>query len=284
MFRTASATPTMAPYSTLGRTATSAISIDLTGDDEEEMTARPFVATFGPRAGTSVGQEEGSGLKWEAPAPLLSPSSSRQQTWSTENSNAGGTPTPPSNPSLRGLPHLPLLHPAPIGLPPPMVARTSSLPAQGPIKQHPIIDLTSSPSPPPMEQHALPITLAPAPPCNLPPDLPAKTPVCIGQLTCTALVLYPIDYVCPHANEDAGWVPVRYLYEHNPTKPIGTRETIHIKAPDCKLPTGELQPGEKFAVFEQRVATIIGPMLGKGLIRVDAKVRKLASVVRSSTC
>ncbi|KAF8898921.1 SNF2 family DNA-dependent ATPase [Infundibulicybe gibba] len=131
-----------------------------------------------------------------------------------------------------------------------------------------VIDLTGSPSPPPMV-HSRHLT-----PTTLPPELPPKTPICIGQLTVTALVLYPVPYLIPQEPPSADeWAPVRLQYEHNPNKPGGT-ETIHIKAPNIRSPTGEIMPGDAFGVVEQKVATSLGPMLGKGLIRLDAKVRK----------
>lgn len=286
MFRTAS----LPGISALGRTTTATNPIDLTMDDEEEEMGSSRVATFVPRAGASGGKHEPFGSNWQTPAPPLSPARSRQQARPPENT--GEKSMAPSTVALAGyqasqLP--PLMQPVPIGLPSPlpptMVARTSSLPAHSPIKPPPIIDLTSSPSPPPIQQHqhaqqrAPSASLPPAPPCTLPPDLPAKTPVCIGQLTCTALVLYPIDYVCPNSACNEDWVPVRYAYEHYPTKPIGARETIHVKKPDIKTPTGEMLPGDTFGVFEQRVATVLGPMLGKSLIRIDAKVQKKPSAV-----
>jgi SWI/SNF-related matrix-associated actin-dependent regulator of chromatin subfamily A3 len=128
-----------------------------------------------------------------------------------------------------------------------------------------IIDLTGSPSPPPSLSHT---------PTGFPVDLPPKTPVCIGQLTVTALILYPVAYLQQRdPGNEADWVAVRFQYEHNPNKPGGS-ETIHIKAPHSRGPTGEVIAGEGFGVVEQKVATSLGPMLGKGLIRLDGKVRK----------
>ncbi|KAL6310167.1 SNF2 family N-terminal domain-containing protein [Sparassis latifolia] len=135
-----------------------------------------------------------------------------------------------------------------------------------------VIDLTSSPSPPP----GAPLPPIPQPTLgNLPPDLGVKTPVCIGQLTVTALVLYPIPYLEPQPPvlPDSEWAPVRLSYEHNPNKVSG-QETIHIKTPSMKTHTGEILPGENFGVVEQKIATHLGPMYGRGLIRLDAKVRR----------
>jgi hypothetical protein len=127
-----------------------------------------------------------------------------------------------------------------------------------------IIDLTASPSPEPQKA------------ATLPADLPPKTPVCIGQLTVTALVLYPVSYLSPdigQAGTDAEWTSVRLHYEHNPNKP-NAQHTIHIKTPSIKGPAGEPLGGETFGVVEQKIATNIGPMMGKGLIRLEARVRK----------
>ena len=132
-----------------------------------------------------------------------------------------------------------------------------------------VIDLTGSPSPPPQ---SIPQHLSKSP---LPDDLPPKTPVCIGQLTVTALVLYPVLYLRPQdpSSNDAEWATVQLRYEHNPNKPGGA-ETIHIVTPRTRAPNGEAVQGEGFGVVEQKVAASLGPMLGKGLIRLDGKVRK----------
>ncbi|KAG6821357.1 hypothetical protein H0H93_014154 [Arthromyces matolae] len=140
-----------------------------------------------------------------------------------------------------------------------------------------VIDLTSSPSPPPtMHQQE---TSEPA----LPPDLSPKAPVCIGQLSVTALVLYPVPYLRQQdSSNDSEWAQVRLQYEHKPNKQSAP-ETINIRAPHARGPSGEQILGEAFAVVEQKVATAIGPMLGKGLIRVDAKLRRGPPNVTSFT-
>lgn len=139
-----------------------------------------------------------------------------------------------------------------------------------------VIDLTGSPSPPPQMHQQRPVIN------SLPPELPPKTPVCIGQLTVTALILYPVPYLVPHdpGSGEPEWASARLQYEHNPSKPGGS-ETIHIKAPHQRGLNGETIAGEAFGVIEQKVATSLGPMLGKGLIRLDAQVRKGPSNVRS---
>lgn len=150
-------------------------------------------------------------------------------------------------------------HPSP-------VLSSQALPLSG---NRQVIDLTGSPSPPPQQRQLTPSI------STLPSDLPPKTPVCIGQLTVTALVLYPVPYLRPHEPGlgDAEWATIQLRYEHNPNKPGGS-ETIHIMTPRTRAPNGEAVQGEGFGVVEQKVATSLGPMLGKGLIRLDGKVRK----------
>ncbi|SJL05573.1 uncharacterized protein ARMOST_08933 [Armillaria ostoyae] len=123
-----------------------------------------------------------------------------------------------------------------------------------------IIDLTDSPSPPPQIQKSFP-------PPNL-IDLSPKTPVCIGQLTVTALVLYPIDYMMATnpASPHVEWGSVKLQYEHAP-KPDGTTDNLNIKTPT----------GDPFGIVEHKVASSLGHMVGKGLIRLEAKVQKCRS-------
>ncbi|EMD41937.1 hypothetical protein CERSUDRAFT_129183 [Gelatoporia subvermispora B] len=162
--------------------------------------------------------------------------------------------------------------PRPQALPPPPPMRPSYIHSAEAGPSNPqVIDLTSSPSPPPISL-SMPLSLPPE--GNLPSDLPPKTPVCIGLLSVTALVLYPIAYLQPESHiGESEWAPVRLNYEHNPNKP-GGQETIHIKTPSMKTSDGEILPGENFGVVEQKVATYLGPMYGKGLIRLEAKVRR----------
>lgn len=141
-----------------------------------------------------------------------------------------------------------------------------------------VIDLTGSPSPPPRslrppETHTPSSQSQPA----FSPDLPPKTPICIGLLRVNALVLYPVDYLKSSQSKYPGaedeWAPVRLQYERNVNKP-GSEDTINIKVPPTRTLTGESRPGDIFGVVEQKVASSLGPMLGKGLIRLDAKVRR----------
>ncbi|KAI0284844.1 hypothetical protein BC826DRAFT_1053826 [Russula brevipes] len=133
-----------------------------------------------------------------------------------------------------------------------------------------VIDLTSSPSPLPQQ---------PPPPAQhttLESALP-KTPVCIGRLDVTAIIMYPSAYLDISPSEPPGsdpvWGPVRLQYERTPYR-SGSEDTISIQTSNKRSPDGEVHPGETFAIVEQRVASILGPMLGKGLIRLDSRIRR----------
>ena len=155
-------------------------------------------------------------------------------------------------------------------LPGPYLPPVQPMPRSPPNPLHQVIDSTGC-SPSPQVR-------------SLPPDLPPRTPVCIGQLTATALVLYPVNYLNPCGEQPVGsekeWAPVRLNYEH--TKASG-QDTIHIRTPTSRGTLGESLGGETFGVVEQKVASTVGPLLGKGLIRLEARVRKGLPNVGSDT-
>nr|GAT47839.1 SNF2 family DNA-dependent ATPase [Mycena chlorophos] len=140
----------------------------------------------------------------------------------------------------------------------------------GPSSAPRVIDLTGhSPSPPPVHAAPVPNFMQPPP---LDAQLAPKTPVCIGQITVHALVLYPIQYMQQTNLASDEWVVARLEYEHIANRP--QPETIHIKTPLGRPTNGDQASEDAFGMVEQKVATSIGPMLGKGLIRLDAKIRK----------
>ena len=172
-------------------------------------------------------------------------------------------------------------HASMISAPMPATSTPSHLLSSPGESSHNVIDLTSSPSPPPA-----PVPLPP----NLPqqPQFPSaqhttlesalpKTPVCIGRLDVTALIVYPSVYLDISPSEPSGsepvWGPVRLLYERSSHHP-GGEDSVSIRTPNKRTPHGEILPGENFAVIERRVASVLGPMLGKGLIRVDSRIRR----------
>ncbi|KZT54699.1 hypothetical protein CALCODRAFT_519207 [Calocera cornea HHB12733] len=94
-----------------------------------------------------------------------------------------------------------------------------------------------------------------------------KQPICIGQLKLTCLILYPSPYIhspSPAAQGAIDLAPVKWSYRP-PVKagPSTLGETINVLEPESK---------DSFGVVEQKAANVLGPMLGRGLLRVDAKV------------
>ncbi|KAJ7099632.1 SNF2 family N-terminal domain-containing protein [Mycena crocata] len=228
--------------------------IDLTSDDDEDDVDTNDYSRFAKRPRVDPPK-----IATPNHYPMAVPAASLRNTSNFQ-------PYAPSN--LNPAAYRPAFAPVPTFLPPRQYQTPQQhpppprLPSGAPDPR--VIDLTGSPSPPPNLMHAPPVLSA---------DLPPKTPVCIGQLGVTALVLYPVPYLLPSTTMNDEWAAVRLQYEHNPNKPGGA-ETIHIKAPQGRAPNGEQFLGEAFGVVEQKVATALGPMLGKGLIRLDAKVRK----------
>ena len=111
-----------------------------------------------------------------------------------------------------------------------------------------------------------------------------KDVVCIGEITVTALVLYPIEYLLssPAMAGREEFVPVRLIYDANNKKRSRmNEETIRITAPLGKAANGEPVGGDDFGVVEQRVANVLGPLMAKVLIRVSATIRRAAPNVRA---
>jgi hypothetical protein len=109
---------------------------------------------------------------------------------------------------------------------------------------------------------------------NVPSDLPSITPVCIGQLTAIAHVHYQANHLSLDGEKlgsEEEWVFVSLDYEYNS---LEMQDTIHIRT---LRPAGSLTDpphDEPLGVVEQDVAKKLGPMLGKGSIRLDAKFHK----------
>ncbi|KAF5388485.1 hypothetical protein D9757_004583 [Collybiopsis confluens] len=256
--------------------------IDLTGDSDDEehyvsprMQKRMRVDEQSPRNGSVFASRSPS-------RPAVSSSST--PTYNSTLTHAGHTFD--MNPSIFTSPH-PLRQPPDISemYKPPFAGPSNSsaffpprlssnhlavnvLPTAHHASSKPsttnVIDLTGSPSPPPQQYHFQNGN-------HLPPDLDARTAICIGQLSATALVLYPIPYIIQEPGmSEHPWVPVRLQRDPNPKKIEGS-ETIHIKIPS-HVPVNDVC--DSFGVVEHKVATSLGGLLGKGLIRIEAKVRR----------
>ncbi|KAG8898849.1 hypothetical protein FRB99_007122 [Tulasnella sp. 403] len=160
---------------------------------------------------------------------------------------------------------------------PPTFGATSTASTNGDAKpQHQVIDLTNSNTPSPPVAASTNSTASSDPTKR---KDARKDVMCIGELTVTALVLYPIDYLCstPATVPREEYVPVRLIYD-SPAKRKGrvNEETIRITAPVFKGANGENMGGEDFGVVEQRVANVLGPLMAKVLIRVSATIRRAA--------
>ncbi|KIO08431.1 hypothetical protein M404DRAFT_997356 [Pisolithus tinctorius Marx 270] len=247
---------------------------------QDSTALPPRQTTFFDPIRSAVQQQYHQHTPFHTPKFPVSPSTSHPSQQPTQ-SYPSGHPSTPFRPSFAGpsashsfTSHAPRsqgLFPPSYFPPPTPPALLNNVPSRPPPFTQPndhIIDLTNSPSPP------LSPRLHPSLCTALSDDLPPKTPVCIGQLTVTALVLYPVPYIQLQdpARTEGDWASVRLQYEYNPQKAPAS-ETIHIKTPHIRG-SSEAPQGEGFAVVEQRVASQLGPMLGKGLIRLDAKVRR----------
>lgn len=187
--------------------------------------------------------------------------------------------------------------------PRPQLSQAKVKSRRGHVRQ--VIDLTSSPSPPPApSQHSHPSHYPGYPrpghpqysqsslSNQIPEEVSLRTPVCIGQLTVTALILYPTTYVnfhppgaptTPDHPDNNEYAPVRLTYDlEAKQRSPNAEETINITTPPYKVGDGPNDPvhgGSVFGVVEQKAATVLGPMLGKGLIKMDAKIRRGAANV-----
>ncbi|KEP49229.1 SNF2 family DNA-dependent ATPase [Rhizoctonia solani 123E] len=237
--------------------------IDLTGNDDEwaqereskrQRTSQPGpsqVATVSapvtPAPSGPSTPTNGTQAQAQAQAPTWTQPTSAYAQWYGQY--------PPPGPS----------YPAPYGY----------YPGYAPTTTHPwtggatAIDLTSTPSPP-------------APTATS--KLEGRTVMCIGELSVTALILYPIRYLAPSntASDATPATPsmpatctVKLRYDSS-KKRIGsvvgtssTDQTINIASP-----TTSAGPGEDFGVVDQKAANVLAPLMERGLIRQEARVVK----------
>lgn len=260
--------------------------IDLTVDDLQDSNSYPDAVRYAKRPRMEPMSpwltQQSSSLTFQASSPIstvytplpinpLLPSGSITQPVATSRFGFRPAPSRPLLPGVSFQSQQSTPSTSPGGLLYHNQLPTQSSPSSCPPERD-IIDLTSSPSPPPPRY-------PPSQTCqpHLPPELPPKTPVCIGQFAATALILYPDQYTIPQTTSDPEWVPVRLQYEHDPNKTAG-RETIHIKSPSGRGMNGETVAGDRFGMIEHKIADSIGPMLAKGLIRLESKIRKGSGV------
>ncbi|KAL0580823.1 hypothetical protein V5O48_001199 [Marasmius crinis-equi] len=149
--------------------------------------------------------------------------------------------------------------------PPPRLPPPPSVSPRSADSNGKVIDLTgSTPSPPPQPrvQHLVPSY----------EDLSPRSPVCIGQLHSQALIMHPHPYVMSNDPETEEWVHVKVHYEHEPQKV--PPDNLYLKSLPITTHTGETLDSDTFGFTDQRTARNIGHLIARGLIRVDAKVKR----------
>ncbi|CAE6502799.1 unnamed protein product [Rhizoctonia solani] len=188
-----------------------------------------------------------------------------------------GTPTYPYG-YYAGYPPAPGTYPSP--------ATPQTNPWTAGVQKSNAIDLTATPSPPaPSTSTSTSVPAAtPAPAPTPTPKLEGRTVMCIGELSVTALILYPIRYLAP-SNTASDATPatssmpatcmVKLRYDSS-KKRVGsvvggnsTDQTINIASP-----TTSAGPGEDFGVVDQKAANVLAPLMERGLIRQEARVVK----------
>ena len=119
---------------------------------------------------------------------------------------------------------------------------------------------------------------------NISSDLPSMAPVCIGELAANALIQDQADYLIVDgerlsSDSEEEWMPVSLIYEHGPSE---MQDTICIRTPASAGSKVELPRDEPLGVVEQKIASKLGPMLGRGSIRVEARIHKESLNVSSN--
>lgn len=81
----------------------------------------------------------------------------------------------------------------------------------------------------------------------------------------------PDTIKCPPSGIEWNWVTVRFSYENKPD----AQPTVNIRPPYMSIPDPQHNNPEHFAVIEQKVAQHLGPLLARGLIRLDGKIQRM---------
>jgi hypothetical protein len=118
--------------------------------------------------------------------------------------------------------------------------------------------------------------------------------MCIGEISVTALILYPIRYLAPSntasdATPATSTMPatcvVKLRYDASKKRMgslVGSNsndQTINIASP-----TTSAGPGEDFGVVDQKAANVLAPLMERGLIRTEARVVKGSENVGPFPC
>ncbi|CAE6447713.1 unnamed protein product [Rhizoctonia solani] len=278
-----------------GMSAVAQPAIDLTGEDEwagqERESKRQRTSTLPSQPGSQVATV--SAPVTPAPSGPSTPTNGAQAqaqapTWTQAGTGYpqwyGQYPPPgtPAYPSPYGYyPGYPL----PGAYPPPTTTQTTWSGVQ-----NNAIDLTGTPSPPAAPTASTSTSAAPVTSTSTSTSTPSaskvesRTVMCIGELSVTALILYPIRYLAPSntasdATPATSTMPatcmVKLRYDASKKRigsMVGTSsndQTINIASP-----TTSAGPGEDFGVVDQKAANVLAPLMERGLIRQEARVVK----------
>jgi hypothetical protein len=103
--------------------------------------------------------------------------------------------------------------------------------------------------------------------------LEANTPVLIGQLNVTALVLYPNPYLSAQRGGTDEWAPIRIAIDPN-AKPPADALTLHIP-PKAKGANPTAQ--DSFGVIGRQAGPTLAPLLSRGVVKLEPRIKRAAT-------
>ena len=103
--------------------------------------------------------------------------------------------------------------------------------------------------------------------------LEANTPVLIGQLNVTALVLYPNPYLSAQRGGIDEWAPIRIAID--PTaKPPTDALTLHIPP---KVKGANPTAHDSFGVLGRQAGPTLAPLLSRGVVKLEPRIKRSTS-------
>ncbi|TIB13030.1 hypothetical protein E3P89_01411 [Wallemia ichthyophaga] len=131
-----------------------------------------------------------------------------------------------------------------------------------------VVVIKSTPKPQPPQQ---PISFDPLSP---------SAPVCIGEITCTALVMIPSNYIqtTPEVWKDVrlAYVPqLNHSTQNPPIETIRVYPPAHVlgQTPALSLGAGQMRIQDSFAVVDRRTAGVLGPLMLQRCVRIEGVVK-----------
>ena len=93
----------------------------------------------------------------------------------------------------------------------------------------------------------------------------------VGHLNVTVLIVYSSAYLLDLSSSEPLGFESMWVLRYERSSHIWE---VKILFPSGRQLRGEIHPGKNIAVIERRVTSVLGPMLGKGLICVDWRIRR----------